>query len=283
MPIVAGQLQKQHVYQREAPLPAIQAEFAEIEALLNRVDARRKRMRRIGLIAILAGIACLIAGVVAGNAALAAVGVLLFIAGIVVLIASFIVGGKLVNNRRKLPVVKELLSTVAEDAGARAPFSVRLTFWSKPKLVSEQSWTTRKHGKELFLELPWIFVQGPLLDGCTVTHEITEMMRKRTYTNPRGKRKVKTRSRYLVRLRFAYPSDRYGDARQAQQALHENVRLPQSAVIRDVRVTEKAISMKAVAGFHDEIGRTARVLSLGAYRLLNLNRRIAAGRTGGAQ
>lgn len=282
MPIDAGQLQRQHVYERQAPLPAIQAEFAEIEALLNGVDARRKTLRRIGLIALLAGMACLIAGGVTGNAA-AVIGVVLFIAGLVVLIAGFIVGGKLVNNRRKLPVLKELLSTVADDAGARAPFSVRLTFWSKPKLVSEQSWTTRKHGKELFLELPWIFVQGPLLDGCTVTHEITEMMRKRTYTNPRGKRKVKTRSRYLVRLRFAYPSEIYGDARQAQHALHENVSLPRSAVIRDVRVTEKAISMKAVAGLHDEIGRTARILSLGAYRLLNLNRRIAAGRSGGAQ
>jgi len=86
-----------------------------------------------------------------------------------------------------------------------------------------------------------------------------------------------------VTLRFAYSQELYGDARPAQLALHAEVRLPPSATVRGVRVSEKAITMKGLVQLEKEIAQTTGMLSLGTYPILNLARRAAAGQRGNAK
>jgi hypothetical protein len=117
-----------------------------------------------------------------------------------------------------------------------------------------------------------------LLDGTVLTETVKELTRKRTYVNQNRKSKTKIRQRYLATLRFVYPDDMYGDARPACAALQEAIRVPASATLRDRRVTEKAIVVKAVAVLTEDVVRTSAMLSLGVYRILNLARRVAAGR-----
>jgi Tfp pilus assembly protein PilN len=86
-----------------------------------------------------------------------------------------------------------------------------------------------------------------------------------------------------VTLRFAYSSELYGDARRAQLALHEQVRVPPSAKLRSVRVSGKAIAMKGLVVLERDIAVTAGMLSMATYRILNLARRVAAGQSGGTK
>ena len=78
-------------------------------------------------------------------------------------------------------------------------------------------------------------------------------------------------------LRFSYPDAVYGDARPAYEALHEEIRLPGSATLRDTRVTEKAIVVKAMVMLKEDLDQTMAMLSLGVYRILNLARRVGCG------
>ena len=139
---------------------------------------------------------------------------------------------KIVKHRNRYELLKQLLRIIQNDAQARAPFSIRLLLKDAPELLSEADWPMRKKGNQKFFKESWLAIEGPLLDGTTLTEDITELSRKRTYKNPRGKYKTKTRSRYLIIVHFAYSKDRYGDARPgAAPALNEKVRVPPSASV----------------------------------------------------
>jgi len=55
--------------------------------------------------------------------------------------------------------------------------------------------------------------------------------------------------------------------------------VPESATLRDTRVTEKAIIVKSVVILREDVAQTCAMMSLGAYRVLNLARRVAAGQS----
>src|SRR5262249_47544746 len=124
-------------------------------------------------------------------------------------------------------------------------------------------------------------VEGELLDGTDISETVTELTRERTYKNPRNKIKTKTRNRYIAAVRLDYPKDVYGDAQPSSTSLQEQIRVPDSATNRDLRVTEKAIVIKALVDIQEDVAQTLSMLSLGAYRILNLARRSAASGAGG--
>jgi hypothetical protein len=256
---------------------------AQIEALFDRLQNQRRTLRRIAAALVVSGILGIIAGAIAGIPVIIGLSVVDIIAGIVLLVRSFLVGRKLLNNRARLELMRELSGYIAQDADPNALYAVRLALHSKPRLLSQQPWTGRKRGKQQFLQESWMTLEGDLIDGCNVSAGIIELIRNRSFTNPRGKWKTKIRKRYLVTMKFSYPRERYGDARQAHQALNEGIRLPSSATIRGVRVTEKAITLKALVNWHDEIAKTARMLGMAAYRRFNLAQRAAASQRGGAR
>jgi hypothetical protein len=275
------QLEKEGVYQTQSPLPAILAELDQIANFAESAKAlKRKKAKRGGYI-ILGGVIGAVIGAVFPP--LLVLSILAIIFGIGYLIYALASGNKLLAHPLRLGVAKERITMLLQDAGEKSPFTFRLALSSKPMQLSEEAWQARKHGKQTFLEESWLTLEGRLLDGTVVNDEIKDMTRRRTFTNPRGKHKVKTRTNFLVNVRFSYPNALYGDARPAANALHGEVKVGPAAMLRGVRVSEKAIVMKALVTSEKEITQTADMLSVGGYRILNLARRMSTGQRGKAQ
>jgi hypothetical protein len=275
MAIDAKQLQAQGVYESRAPLASLLEDFDRIGKLLQEIAAIRKKFRLFATISAVAGIAI---GIAAGILASNLVGFfapLAFAFGVAIFVYSFVYGRKLHKHQDRLIAAQDLSKILRQDADLRSPFSVRLALSSPPKLIREEAWAARKNGQQRFFAEEFLSLQGELLDGTALTETVTELTRKRTYKNPRGRYKTKIRNRYLLALKFVYPIDLYGDARPASAALHEEIRVPPSAAVRDTRVTEKAIAVKALVQRKEDIIQTSAMLSMGAYRILNLARRSA--------
>jgi hypothetical protein len=274
------QLEKAGVYEAKSSLSSLLTDLEQIAGIAEAVAARQKARAKTGGWTILAGVIGAIAGAATGVGLLSLVSILAIIFGIGWWIYSFFGGARLTGHRVRLDIAKARLAMIQQDAGAQAHFSLRLALASNPTHLSQEAWTGRKNGRQQFFEECWLSLQGPLLDGTVVTDEIKDLKRTRTFTNASGKRKTKHRLTHLVNVRFSYPKELYGDARPAEKALHGEMKVAPSATLRDVRVTEKAITMKALVEAEKEIVTTAGMLSVGGYRILNLARRIAAGQRG---
>jgi hypothetical protein len=282
MAIDAKQLRAQGIYQAHAPLRSILDDLAQIGALLQKIKAQRKTLRIISGASALAGLICAIAAGVKGSNVLGFCSFLGFALALALFIYSFIYGRALIKHEYRHTLMQDLSNTLPRDAHKSAPFSARLALKATPTLIREEAWPARRNGKQQFLQEEFLSIEGDLLDGTALTEKVNELTRKRTYRNPRGKYKTKLRSRYLISLRFDYPSKLYGDARTANDALHEEIRVPDSAALRDMRVSEKAIVMKALIKLSKDIVQASSMLSMGAYRILNLARRTAGSTPGGA-
>lgn len=245
-------------------------------------QAFRSKLRRYAALALVIGFVAWIASFALGKGILAAIVAFpAFVVGIVLFIYSFMYSRQIVKHRNRCQVLKELSTNVLQDAGSRASFSVRLSLQNCSKLTSDEPWGARKNGKQQFFQEEWIALGGGLLDGTAFSESITELLRLRTFTNPRGKRKTKTRSRYLLNLRFDYPADLYGDPRLVHPKPMEEIRVPASATVRDVRITEQTIAVKAIVLNPEELLQTSAMLSLAVYQMLKSSRRLAS--RGGAR
>ena len=281
MAIDTEQLGKRGSYEVKAPLPSVLGDLDQIVRIIEDRQAFRKKLRRSAglclVISIVAGItsATINSGILFGFVSFPA-----FVACIALFIYSFVYSNQMLKHRNRCELLKALAANIQQDAGSRAPFSVRLALQNSSKLVSEEPWDLRKNGKQQFFEDEWISLDGELLDGTAFSESITELLRKRTFTNPRGKHKTKTRSRYLLNLRFDYPADLYGDPRLIRQQ-PEEIRVPPSATVKDVRVTDQSIAVKAMVLTPEELMQTSAMLSLAVYKILKSSRRLAS--QGGAQ
>jgi hypothetical protein len=279
MGIDARQLQAQGRYQARAPLHSLLDDFGQIRKLVQEIVAGRKMIRRIAGIAALAGLLSALASGATGNTLLGFCSLLGFTFALILLIYSFIYGRALVKHQDRPTLMQDLSKMLPQDAGQNADFSATLALKAEPALVRQEAWLARRNGKQEFFAEKFLSLEGTLLDGTVLTETVNELTRKRTYQNPRGKQKTKLRRRYLLTLRFGYPSGLYGDARAAHETLHEDIRMPEYATLRDLRVTEKAIVVKAMV-LREDIVQASSMLSMGAYRILNLARRLAAGKLG---
>lgn len=281
MAIDTEQLGKQGSYEVKAPLPSVLGDVDQIVRIIEDRQAFRKKLRRSAglclVISIVAGIASatINSGILFGFVSFPA-----FVACIALFIYSFVYSNQMLKHRNRCDLLKQLATSLQQDAGSRASFSVRLALQNSSKLVSEEPWEQRKNGKQQFFEDEWITLGGRLLDGTAFSESITELIRKRSFTNPRGKHKTKTRSRYLLNLRFDYPADLYGDPRLIRQQ-PEEIRVPASATVKDVRVTDQSIAVKAIVLYPEELMQTCAMLSLAVYRILKSSRRLAS--QGGAR
>jgi hypothetical protein len=282
MAIDARQLQADGRYQAHAPLATLLDDLGQIKKLLQEILAGRKMIRRVAGIAALAGLLSAVAAGATGSAVLGFGSFFGFTLALILFVYSFIYGRALVKHQDRLGLIEDLSKIFPQDAGKGSKFSATLVLKPAPTLIREEEWIEKTNGKQKFFEEEFLSLEGELLDGTVLNETVEELTRKRTYKNPRGKFKTKLRTRYLITLRLAYPSDLYGDARAAYQTLHEEIRVPQSATLRDLRVTEKAIVVKALVNVRQGIVQTSAMLSMGAYRILNLARRLAAGKPGDA-
>jgi hypothetical protein len=276
----ARQLRTRGDYQAQVPLKALIEDVVRIRRMLDEAVTLKGRIRVFAGVSFVAGVVGLIASSALSIAVLGFCGLLAFFFGVALFIYSFIGRSALQKSRDRVDVMKGLSEKLQPDADPQSPFSVRLALTGEPKLVRTEPMLTRKNGQQHLLEEDFLSLEGKLRDGTVLTETVKELTRKRTFVNSNRKSKTKIRHRYLATLKFAYPDRVYGDARPACEALHEQIRLPGAATLRGTRVTEKAIVVKAMVDKKDDLAQTAAMLSLGAYRILNLARRVAAGTAG---
>jgi hypothetical protein len=281
MAVNVQQLEANGVYEGKSSVTTLLADLDQIITLANAKAAAKSKQGKLGGYMILAGV---IAAVIAAAVfpPLLVFAILDIVAGLGVWLHSMFTRGKLLEHPKRLAITKERLAMIQCDCRPEKPFSLRLCLASNPIRLSQEPWHGRKGGNQEFFEEAWLSLEGPLMDGSVLTDEIKELSRKRHFSNARGKRKTKSKVTYLVNVRFCYPQQRYGDARAAEQALKGQVKLGPSATLRSVKVTEKAIALKAMVATDQEIAKTAGMLSLGCYRILNLAHRMAAGSKGPA-
>jgi len=277
MAIDAAQLQTRGAYEAQVSLTALLDDLNRIRDLLDRIVSVRSEIRMFSAFAIVAAILSGVAAVVFMKSMLGFAALAGFITGILMLVYSFFYGSGLTNPRDRLEMMKGVARTLQPDVDPQSLFSVRLAIKSKPKLISEETWLARPSGKQKLYEREILSLEGKLLDGTVCSECVRELTRKRTFQNSRGKFKSKTRQRYVVTLRFAYPKDLYGDPQAASSALQEEIKVPQSARLGEPRITEKAIVVKAVVAQQQEVVQTIAMLSLGVYRILNFARHAGAG------
>jgi hypothetical protein len=281
MAIDKKKLQTEGTYQAQAPLRSILEDVDQIDNFLQEIESERRKLRKFGGIFMAGGIVLAIVGGVVGINVLSFLAFLAFTTGVGLFIYSFVYGRAMHGHQNRCRLLKELFGVHQQDADPRSSFSVRLALKPQPTKLKDEPWPLRKDGREQYFKEEYLSIEGELLDGTFLSESLTELTRKRTFKNPRGKPKVRTRSRYILALKFRYPSDVYRDARAAQQALHEEIRVPSSANVRETSVDEKAITVKSMILLDREIVQASAMSCLGAYRILNLARRLAA--TGGAQ
>ena len=259
-------------YETHSPLPAVVADMDALSAAAVKWRSYRRMMRWIsgGLLA---------AGIISFMADQPLFGVL----GIVGAIAGFIYAYRyaraVLTHQHRIDAVRSISSILASDTDTKAAVSVNLAFKEDRKLLHEEEWPVRRSGKQRFYADSWLSVEVPLLDGTTLNENIVDLIRERSYKNPRGKSKTKTRIHHSVSMRFVYPPELYGDLTRTGGVLKDPIRLPPSARLKGLKVSDSDIKLKATVTQTGELIRSCSMLALGAYRMLNFGRKVTSRRS----
>lgn len=269
MPIDAERFRTAGVYESHAPLSALAGDLDTIDRIVLHCRARRKRLGWSGAALILCGIMIVATGVVP-----LVLGILAFPGAIACWIIAVRYGRAVIAREYRRTAVRRFGELLAEDADPTSPVTVRMALKDGKTLLAEQPYTQRKKGKQRLYQDPWLSMEARLLDGTTLTDNVTDLVRERSFVNPRGKWKTKTRVRHIVGVRFAYPAERYGDASACVGKLADAIKVPSTASVKGVRVTGRDIKVKALVNKTDDLAQTGRMLALGVYRMLNLARRV---------
>jgi len=210
--------------------------------------------------------------------ALILVGVLLAIGGVIcavmVWISAYRYGRNLKTYRWRFELLGRLGASLEQDSDPKAPVTVSMGLKDRGRLLKEEIWPARKRGKQRFSEDDWLAIEGRFQDGTQFTETVRELIRRRTYVNPRGKSKVKYRSRHFISVRLSCPKDLYGELRPLEEGLKKTLRLPASATVRGLKVGGKAVALKVRVDQAAELPQANVMMYLGLYRALNLARQL---------
>lgn len=280
MPVDVNRLRQDRVYESRVPIGSLAADLASIESLAAQWRAARKRLFLTGALTLAAGCIALPLFLPLGLA-LTAVAVYLFY-------RAKRYPRAIAHAAARSSVLRALAEIIASDADAKSPVTIRFAFDPKRELLVEAALQHRRNGKQRLYKASWLSLEVVLHDGTTFTETIDNLIRQRSFTNPRGKSKTKTRTLSLVSLRFAYPSDVYGDVTPLRDRMAKEIRLPGSAALRGLEATSRIVKAKALVAQPADLAQATGMLALGVYRMLNLSREIqkrrrAQPRTGGAQ
>jgi hypothetical protein len=282
MAIDLEQVRKGFVFQSSAPIGAVLEDLQTIA----QADQQFARVRKARFWRGMMCVGGLVLGIVlAASEILTTLAVFLIvlapIAAIVFFVKAATYGGKLKKYHWRYETLRDLCGTLLRDTHPNAPVNVSLALQDTSRLVSEAPWPVRKKGKQSFSDDSWLFAGGQFLDGAQYSLALRELIRKRTYVNPRGKYKTKYRSWYFLTVRVVCPKDLYGDLRPLENGLRKTARLPQSCVLRGVKAAGKAVAMKVRVDRMEDVRGTAVMMFLALYRGLNLARRLHGSHTSG--
>jgi hypothetical protein len=282
MPIDVGDLRARGTYQAKLPLPELVANLEAIDRTITAWQAHRKRMNQWGFLLLPLGAMLLAIAVITGFAFLIGLAIPMFFGAFGLFIYSALSACNCCKRQYRGRLIRDLANMVNDDADGKSPVSVEVCFKERKELLTEEPWPVRKKGKQKFFRDRWAAFEAKLLDGCTLSNEVVDIVRERTFVNPRGKTKTKRRIRHLVSTRIIYPPDVYGDVSKCPSKLIEGVRVPSSSRLRGCKVSDHDIKLKAQVDRPEDLKATCVMLALGGYRILNYASNARRRSAGGA-
>ena len=256
MPVDVERLRAERVYESSVPVGMLTDDLAQIESVAAAWRASRKRLIKAGVALLLLGVALLFL--------FFPVGILLIAIGVYLFFRVKTMPKTVANDPSRCEFAKSLVAVLAHDTGVKTPAAVRLAFDPKEEVLSEKPLPHRKNGKEKLCKCPWFSVDTTLLDGTDFTETIEDLVRRRSFKNPRGKSKTKTRTRSVIAMRFAYPAEVYGDLTPFSAKMQKEIQLPKSALVRGLEVNSKAVKVKALVTERGDLAQTSVTLALGS-------------------
>lgn len=274
MPVDVAAVRASGAYAARLPLSQMSADLDQIERAIQSWLTHRKQMNRYAFLLLPLAVLLLILGAVTGFRVLIGLAVPMFFAAVLLFIYSALYARNCCKRVHRLRLVRDLVAMVADDAGQDAPISVDFAFNERKVLLATAPWPARRKGEQKFFKDTWATFEAELLDGAAISQEIADLIRERTYVNPRGKGKRKRRDRHMVSTRIVYPAETYGDASKCPAKLIEGIRVPPLARLRGCKVSDRDIKLKAQVDRLDRVKDTCVMLALGGYRILNYARAV---------
>jgi hypothetical protein len=177
------------------------------------------------------------------------------------------------HNLYRAAALNSLLKAVGHDMNQTLKVHARLLLIDGSTPVKESAFTRRKSGKEKLFRDEWLQLEGEFLDGVEYSFGIVQLMRMRTWRNPRGKSKSKSRAQHLCTLRLRYPADRYGSEPIPEPMIKRAIRLPSATTCKAFRATPKALLLKTLVRQEQDLKPVGRMMFLSLYKVLNGLRR----------
>lgn len=277
MAIDQQKLQNEYTFTGRGTAAELVADLDQVALLAKKLKGRATLIRWIALAVFL----MLLASAILFGGSLIALAIFV---PIVLLICSFFAGGSSILHDRA-EYLRLILNMLQQDAGTRGRFEVLLRLRAKPETISEGPVPNNQSVKQKFLRDSWLSLSARLSDGTVISESCTDLIRRRTRKNARGKTKTKDKRTCLLRVQLNYDSGRYGDAASAAAALKNPFRLAGLAQMKEFRSTDQGLAMKTILKNNPTVAATHsanQAMLLGAYRILNLARqRVTA--TGGTK
>jgi len=277
MAIDQQKLQNEYTFTGRGTAAELVADLDQVALLAKKLKGRATLIRWIALAVFL----MLLASAMLFGGSLIALAIFV---PIVLLICSFFAGGSSILHDRA-EYLRLILNMLQQDAGTRGRFEVLLRLRAKPETISEGPVPNNQSVKQKFLRDSWLSLSARLSDGTVISESCTDLIRRRTRKNARGKTKTKDKRTCLLRVQLNYDSGRYGDAASAAAALKNPFRLAGLAQMKEFRSTDQGLAMKTILKNNPTVAATHsanQAMLLGAYRILNLARqRVTA--TGGTK
>jgi hypothetical protein len=266
MPFDPEQLRKTCTYESQSPVDALSAELDEVERVAEKWRRARRRLLWWGIFVIMSGIAALFRYPLAG--------LVLIPLAVFIFVSMKRYPQGVANGLSRCESTKAIAAMLAHDTDPKQASKMRVAFDPPQEVLSETVLPNRRKGKQKVYKASWLSLETSFLDGTFFTGTIEDLVRQRSFVNPRGKSKTKTRTRQIVSMRFGYPNEIYGDVSTLAARMQKEFKLPSSASVRGVEVNDRAVKVKALVTEKADLARTSAMMALGVYRILNLSRRL---------
>ncbi|HLK68349.1 MAG TPA: hypothetical protein VKU19_33180 [Bryobacteraceae bacterium] len=273
MAVDENRLRAEGLYECREPVGNLTADLDQIQSMAAGWHHSRKQRGIWTTVLWIVGVICFMTG------ALWWLGIILFAAGGWLLHDMKSYPKAVANHEERCTFGRSMTAMLAADTDPTEPIAIRVAFDAKEETISEGALLGRNNGKQRLYKVSWFSVQANLHDGTTFSETIDDLVRRRSFTNARGKSKVKVRTNNVIAMRFDYPSEAYGDMTPFRPKMEQEIQLPPGTIVRAVEISPKAIKVKALAtqsGSATYLAQASSMLALGVYRILNLSREIEA-------
>jgi hypothetical protein len=304
MTIELKQFRQSLTYTATAPLPVIAASLHEIQELFQIIEVKQKEYHQkapyyflgaMGLFVLIFVLIIIASSLNIAPSLVGFVGILLFLGMIGLIIASIYASVmwfkfiKLNLAIYRYEVTNKVLQTLSRDVDKVAEADLYLSF--QPIDKTEHTINTIPHPQKAGWKISnhehqWLKIQGRFLDKTRFQLTANELAKrqhgwKKSSSGNSKKYKSKTKSKGLdISLSLNYPQRRYGEIKNLENTLFEAIKLPSTASVRNVKITDKAIHLLVrinpeTVDNSEQIHQTITMMLLSLYQVLNFAKKLA--------